>query len=243
VFSGELSTTNGITTQGSPNKPVFISRNRFLGTAIKIIQLAHAGNYWIEDNFFESISNPSNNISVEAGFSSTHIVRNTFSAATGSGHIRINAAAAVSVRNNNFIGTGGANVSVENTAVDLTLIDNQFSQGAGVTLDLIATPTTPIQMRGNYGNALFTHVASVASAATITLPKINNLVNITGTTTINAINPTAAGHVVTLKFNAAIVVSDTANVRLNGVFVADIDDTLMLVCDGTNWFEVGRTTN
>ena len=88
-----------------------------------------------------------------------------------------------------------------------------------------------------------TAVASVASAATITLPPGEQLVRVTGTTGITSIVAEEQGRTVTLKFAGALTVTDGSNLVLAGSFTTSADDTLTLVCDGTNWNEITRSVN
>lgn len=90
-------------------------------------------------------------------------------------------------------------------------------------------------------------IPSVASAATITLSTQHDFFNITGTTGITAI--TAAGHTghrVTLKFADALTVTRGGVLILNqaaGNFVTTANDTLTLISDGSNWYEISRSAN
>jgi hypothetical protein len=91
-------------------------------------------------------------------------------------------------------------------------------------------------------------VPTVASAATITIPPSAlvgpGTVKISGTTGITSI--TAAGFSgarVTLVFGAALTMTDGGNLKLNGNYTTTADDTITLVCDGTDWFEVSRSVN
>lgn len=84
---------------------------------------------------------------------------------------------------------------------------------------------------------------TVASGGTIAVTPGISFVNVTGTTNIKTITATVPGHMVTLKFNASITITDGSNLKLAGSFSANGDDTLQLICDGTNWFEVGRSGN
>lgn len=84
---------------------------------------------------------------------------------------------------------------------------------------------------------------SVASAATITLPLDAPRVTVTGTTGIASITASYSSNPVTLIFTGALTVTDGSNLRLNGNLVTTADDTLTLVCDGTNWYEVARSAN
>lgn len=86
--------------------------------------------------------------------------------------------------------------------------------------------------------------ATVASAATLTLPQGVRVVNVTGTTGVSSID--AAGHdgaVVVLVFAAALTVTDGSNLRLAGNFTSTADDTLTVACVGANWYEVARSVN
>lgn len=85
--------------------------------------------------------------------------------------------------------------------------------------------------------------AAVASAGTITVSKATTLVEITGTTGITKINATAKGHLIVLKFAGILTVTDGENLKLKENFVTSADDTLTLICDGTNWYEIARSAN
>jgi parallel beta-helix repeat protein len=86
-------------------------------------------------------------------------------------------------------------------------------------------------------------VSSISSAATLTLPSGDKFVQVTGTTGITNINATFAGDFRTLQFTASLTVTDGGNLRLPANFAATADDTLTLICDGSNWFEVARSNN
>jgi hypothetical protein len=86
---------------------------------------------------------------------------------------------------------------------------------------------------------------SVASAATITAPQDNDIILVTGTTNINTITATGQiGRTITLVFDNVLTVNDgTGNLALAGNFTTSADDTLMLTCNGTTWYEVSRSAN
>lgn len=86
--------------------------------------------------------------------------------------------------------------------------------------------------------------ATVASAASITIPTDKAVVKITGTTTIT--NIAASGHSgrhLSLFFTQACQLTDGGNLRLAGNFTSAADATISLVCDGVNWYEIGRSSN
>lgn len=87
---------------------------------------------------------------------------------------------------------------------------------------------------------------TIASAATIAIPAYGDFFHVTGNTNITngiTVNPGDFGRMVVLIFDSTPTVSDTGTSKLNGVFVATADDTLTLKCDGTNWYECGRSPN
>lgn len=86
--------------------------------------------------------------------------------------------------------------------------------------------------------------AGVPASAILALPDYSDLITITaGEALINAINASYAGRRVTLVFTVAVMVADGNNLRLNTPLSAAADTTLSLVCDGTTWFETGRSIN
>lgn len=87
----------------------------------------------------------------------------------------------------------------------------------------------------------------VASSATIT-PLEGNFFSVTGTADITSITATGRdkGRIITLKFNSTAAtngVVDGSNLKLAGNLAYTADDTLTLVCDGTNWYEIARSVN
>ena len=86
---------------------------------------------------------------------------------------------------------------------------------------------------------------TVASAATITAPQDNDIIPVSGTTNIDTITATGQiGRTITLVFDGVLTVNDgTGNLALAGNFTTSANDTLMLICDGTTWYEVSRSAN
>lgn len=92
-----------------------------------------------------------------------------------------------------------------------------------------------------------TMVPSVVAATALTLPaqgSENPVFLITGNTAITSIVTTGwAGRRVTLIFSGTPTFTDGSNLKLAGNLVATADDTISLVCDGTNFYEIGRAVN
>ena len=85
---------------------------------------------------------------------------------------------------------------------------------------------------------------AVASAAALPLPT-GSVFHVTGTTNITSITSTnfAAGCQITLIFDGVLTFTDGNNLKLAGNFVTTADDTITLVYDGTNWYEMCRSVN
>lgn len=85
---------------------------------------------------------------------------------------------------------------------------------------------------------------AVASATAMPVPT-GNVFHVTGTTNITSITSTnfATGTVITLVFDGILTFTDGSNLKLAGNFVTSADDTITLVYDGTNWYEIGRAVN
>ncbi len=95
------------------------------------------------------------------------------------------------------------------------------------------------------GNITYFDSVNVASTATMTLPE-GNLVHITGTdaiTTMNTCNAANNGRLAHLIFDDVLTFTDGNNLKLAGDFVTTADDTIGLVCDGANWYEMSRSIN
>jgi hypothetical protein len=86
--------------------------------------------------------------------------------------------------------------------------------------------------------------AAIASAATLPVPT-GSVCHVTGTTGITSITTTGLGSGVqfTLIFDGALTVTDGGNLKLAGNFTTSADDTLTLVFDGTNFYEIARSVN
>jgi hypothetical protein len=85
------------------------------------------------------------------------------------------------------------------------------------------------------------NLASVAG--TMTLSEGTNFFNVTGTEAITSITASYSGRVVYLNFASTASLTDGSNLKLNGNFTGSADDMIMLICDGTNWIELARSTN
>lgn len=242
-FAGIMPGIDGIVTQAAANGlPIInVSRNRFTGQASSFIAFDDPGSYRVIDNVFEIGSSASIDVSINAGFLTATVRGNLFLDTVGTAHISVQNNPIVLIQNNAFRSTGTC-ISTNSAGSRMQIYGNDFSQSSGLTIEHL-TANTFTDVADNYGTNVITFVPGIPSASNISFPKSSKLVSIGGTTTINSITPTNVGHVVTLKFNAAIFVSDLNNLKIAGGMVADADDILTLICDGVNWYEISRSAN
>lgn len=140
------------------------------------------------------------------------------------------------VVDNNAVGQ----TRVQDTATNV-YINNNLLRG---TTAFSNTTSGTVTVGRNDGGVTTT----VAAAATLNLPLGRTVVTVTGNTGITSISAAGqTGNTVTLVFTGTPTVTDGSNLKLAGNFVAagttNDADTLTLVCDGTSWFEVARSTN
>jgi hypothetical protein len=72
-----------------------------------------------------------------------------------------------------------------------------------------------------------------------------NYFSITGTNNITSIAAadSTAGRMIVLNFAAVLTFTDGNNLKLAGNMSTTADDTITLICDGTNWYEMARSAN
>jgi hypothetical protein len=115
-------------------------------------------------------------------------------------------------------------------------------------VDLTGNATGPLNVDGTssveINNCILGSIPTVASASTLVPPAGYKYFYVSGTTTINNIQISQPDRIVTLIFNDAVTVSDAVgNIKLQGNFAADADDSLTLLYNGTNWIELSRSAN
>lgn len=114
-----------------------------------------------------------------------------------------------------------------------------------------ATGTTLLQM-DNAGSTLFTGRIVANTITTFGNGDVSPSVylgnvfktNNAGATTITTFDDGATGQEISILFtDANTTVSEAGNIRLSAAFTSTADDTMMLMFDGTNWFETSRSVN
>lgn len=144
------------------------------------------------------------------------------------------------------ITSGGNPYACSSITIDgNVLLDWNGNDNYGIYSD--GTAHADIQIgKGNLFSGLNTAdhnlpAVEVASAATMTLPTGEaGYYLVTGTTNITSITASRRGRVANLVFAGALTLTDGSNLKLAGNLATAADDTIMLVCDGTNWLELSR---
>lgn len=125
-----------------------------------------------------------------------------------------------------------------------------FNTGANFGRVLGKTADTTVTNDGGSQNIVIDgnscrHYDSATPSATTLILGDGRVFKITGNTTITSIQSadTIAGREIILIFSDILTFTDGNNLKLAGNFVTAANATLSLVCDGTDWFETGRSTN
>jgi hypothetical protein len=89
------------------------------------------------------------------------------------------------------------------------------------------------------------NVTAASPSGIITLPLAEKTFFLQPVNPVGAINTVSAakGKIVTLISTGTVTVNDSNNLRLNGAFAMQGSYTLTLICDGTDWYELSRSTN
>lgn len=127
-----------------------------------------------------------------------------------------------------------------NVTRDVSVASIKDATGAS-TLFTTATDRVKAGKRVIFGDQ-----AVLASASSAAVPTGSNFVFVTGTTTMNNITGGENGQILVLQFGGSLTVTNNAagagKFRLAGAanFSATANDTLTLINDGSDWYEVAR---
>jgi hypothetical protein len=163
------------------------------------------------------------------------IVTPTIASFTNATHNHTNAAGGGQLSLAAFSSTTGSGAAVGATSPTLVTPVLGAATATSVTASSFLSSTG--------GVSSFSKGADVASAATIAAT--GNLFHVTGTTSVTSVSGSgiAAGTQITIIFDGALTFTDGSNLKLAGNFTTTADDTITLVYDGTNWYEVARAVN
>jgi len=133
------------------------------------------------------------------------------------------------------------------TAIDLAANDSIVS-ACGFYASSCAEIITDVATRNRTDNISHALTVEVASTASLSLPVYGDYFKITGTADITSITASWVDRTITLRFAGTAAtngVVDGSNIVLAGGadFGYTPNDTLHLVSDGTNWYEISRSVN
>lgn len=166
------------------------------------------------------------------------------------------------------------NNAVVNERGDVTIVNSGLRNTGGVGNGIYATPTSTRTLADNvkmngfaigiktdnnttkvmHYNSDFTgtsvqlnspYKASIPSNATLALDGQNENFEVTGSNSIQDIQPVSvyANKTVTLKFTGTATVNTAGNVIMPSNFDFTPNDVLQIYSDGTNWYQVTRSAN
>jgi len=161
--------------------------------------------------------------------------------------IQVDAAANKTVVKGNVIsGSTGYGIAIISTATNTAVSGNTYEDNASGNLYTTVSGGNDTSLGGGEVECgLVTTPYAVTNAATLPLPYPSDFFTITTPGTVTAFaaaGTTIAGRKVTIKALGAATITHNTSIFLNGgiPFVMAVNDTLSLVCDGTNWYETGR---
>lgn len=205
-------------------------------------------------------------LTANVGTSETIVVTNTKGTAEGAitltstaGGVDIDAAAA---KNVDISGGQVLLSSKDNAASAIALTTNVGTTETIVLTNTQGTDAAAINLTATAGGV----TAAVAAGKAITLNGTTNLkvgsnvaspaggeldigdgnyFYITGTNNITSIAAadSTAGRMIVLRFADILTFTDGNNLKLAGNLATTADDTITLICDGTNWYEMARSVN
>lgn len=205
-------------------------------------------------------------LTANVGTSETIVVTNTKGTGAGAitltataGGVDVDAAAALDV---NIAGGQVLLVSKDNAASAISLSTNIGTSETIVVTNTQGTDAAAINLTATAGGI----TAAVATGKAITLNGTTNFkvgsniaspaggeltlgdgtyFYITGTNNITSIAAASstAGRLCILRFADILTFTDGNNLKLAGNLATTADDTITMICDGTNWYEMCRSVN
>jgi len=215
-------------------RAVSINTSKLLGFSFLGGQIADSGKEAFD------ITN-ANNISIGGGLQ----IFNSNKSNTSAGVIAFSGACKYITVTNSIIGAS-TDTYVPSVCVNLAgTTDNVVITGntlRSVTNLPIGVSTTGVNLTIE-NNTNETH-PNIPSAATLELPANDDFWYVTGTTNISAISGGWRNRKVTLRFAGVLTMSNGGHLVIaGGTFVTTQNDTITLVFDGSDWFEMSRSIN
>ncbi len=135
------------------------------------------------------------------------------------------------------IGDGAAAKTVTLGSTDTTSTTTISSGSGGISMGGIVTLTTDVYVKKG-GDATAANELDIGVGTFFDVAGATNITSIAAADSI-------AGRIIVLQFDTnALTISDGNNLKLAGDMVTSAaDDTLMLISDGTDWWELSRSAN
>lgn len=149
------------------------------------------------------------------------------------------------------IRTSDYGIAVASSASNVLIDDNRFYDISVKPINSIVVTSgviIGINDYGNFGTSSVTNTniqpSGAVAASTLLINSNHSLITVSGTTTITNISGGWAGREITLLITSTVTLSDNpGSMNLNGNFNAVSGNTIKLVSNGTEWFEVSRSPN
>ena len=258
VSNGDINLTGGSARGVSIGGVADGDAHRNIVTAVIIQSVGNQGititDYSSENIVQGCVVNASGGIGirVEAGGGAVadSVIQNNYVIdSAGAAGIQVDASANKTVVKGNVIsGSTGFGIVVDSTATNTAISGNAYEGNTSGNLSTTVSGGNDTSLGGGeveYGVTTTPFAAS--DSASLSLPYPSEFFTIPGPTGVTLIDATStiAGRRVTIKALGGVTIQDNATTNLNGGvnYVMTADDTLSLVCDGTNWYEISRSVN
>jgi len=232
---------NVVITNGTSTRSILLLKDN----TTTVFTVADGGGVTIASNGGLAITGSSTSFSVGTAWTVANSTQLSGNASTGTaGQLTPFIFATVNVSGAGTNGTGAGyktNIETSTTnSVEAGVLGHAWTDATHASRTSRAVIQT-VNNAGSLADAFSVGGTTVASASNIAV--ITNATTISGTTGIDSITAKNPGFVVTLIFQNVVLVTDGSNLKLAGDFTSSADDTLTLICDGTNWHEIARSVN
>ncbi len=134
----------------------------------------------------------------------------------------------------------GYELSIEGTANNIHISDYNLNPSGSQQIQLTTSNIISIYFNGPN---IETPIPTVGSTGEITIPPCEQLVFISGSTTISSIADSWQGRTVTLAFDESLSFLEGGGMFIEGTFSPTANSTMTFICKGTQWYEVSRMLN
>ncbi len=134
----------------------------------------------------------------------------------------------------------GYELSIEGAARDIHISNYELRPSSAQQIQLTTSNITRVYFNGPN---IAIPIPTVVASGTITIPPCEQLVDITGSTTISSITDSWKGRTITLAFDESLSFTEGGGMFMAGTFSPTANSTMTFVCNGTQWHETSRMLN